>query len=398
MHRQLIFSHREIMNFSILYQNKMGGTDFLLQRLAAWLIENGFEEIDLTADQPKGCQIDVVILPASSIQHLIKLKKSGIKIKRILIWSLGYGALTGAFYNPNFKNILFGIPKKIFDYVIKKFIANLIQNNAIIFTDEPGLNFDLHGKSLSKINIDKIIVPIAINKYEPSVIEKKSTDITVGWVGRISNDFKTLPLEKLISDLNDSEKLSCKISKIIIIGDGDGAQHIEDHLKYNNKISYEIIKNIEPKELHAFIDLNIDILFAMGTSALDGANAGVATVITKPFHSISEEPKDSYRWIYNSKGYSLGELDSNVSIPAQDDVCINQLFTDVSRSEIKYHAEKSKNYCEDFYSDFAFNKIKIALESNRSQNIDSFYLYFLHILNYFKKSAKTIIRLLKAEK
>lgn len=102
------------MNFSILYQNQMGGTDFLLQHLAAWLIEKGFKEIDLTANHTKGHQIDVVILPASSIPFLIKLNKSGIKIKRILIWSLGYGAFTEAFYNPNFKNIFLDIPKKNF--------------------------------------------------------------------------------------------------------------------------------------------------------------------------------------------------------------------------------------------------------------------------------------------
>ena len=58
--------------------------------------------------------------------------------------------------------------------------------------------------------------------------------------------------------------------------------------------------------MNKYISENVDLLIAMGTSALDGAKNGCPTVIITPVRAADPE-KVHYRWIYDSKGCSLGE-------------------------------------------------------------------------------------------
>jgi hypothetical protein len=67
-------------------------------------------------------------------------------------------------------------------------------------------------------------------------------------------------------------------------------------------------ENVYEEELKAKLVELADLHFAMGTSALDGAGLGLPTVLIDPFTDPALAHLARYRWMYETRCYSLGEL------------------------------------------------------------------------------------------
>lgn len=380
----------------ILYQNKFGGTDLLLKRLEAWLKKNGHDVASADSVIEFGTDIELVITPTSEMHRLSQLQKQGLRLRKVLVWCMGHGALKAAFYNRNFEKLLFGIPRTVMDFFIGRFAKSLLKTNSIIFTDEVGLQYDLAGVNLSNRNINDLLLPIAIKNYTPTSHPIGSGELTFGWVGRISRDFKILPLLKLMEDLESIAIKRGEKLKLIVVGDGDGATSFEDAIKEEQSLYIEWIRKIENDQILPFIDKNIDILFAMGTSALDGANTATPTVIIQPFSLESERPAMGYRWIFESKGFSLGEFPNTNTQPAQTDSGIDSIFSDIEKHGLITLAEQSKQYATIFYEDNVFTKM---LAQQKKMNNQNHALIFFRILGWFYNSKallKKIISMFKS--
>ena len=80
------------------------------------------------------------------------------------------------------------------------------------------------------------------------------------------------------------------------------------HIKKLKNISIELIDYISPGEIENFLLLNeIDILMAMGTSALEGARLGIPTILLDIAYN---EVRDgyNYQWINERDGFTLGDV------------------------------------------------------------------------------------------
>lgn len=380
------------MQIIICKQNLYGGTDKLLDRLAMWLFQQKYDVETLgELENIRAKKFDLAIVPSSQMGDLWKLKKKGIQVDRVLVWILGMGAFYESYYNETQNVGLKKIPIKHWQKEASATLEWLYKNNSIIFTDEVGAYNTFRKEKLDyKIHLNDNLIPIAIefNELQENDRKENTDEISIAWIGRVSSDFKEIPLSKLIDDINDWLLQHKQKIKLIVVGTGDAIDRVKN--KCNNaKFTTQFIDEIKYDELSDFVTKNVDLLVAMGTSALDGAKVGCPTMIITPVRD-SDPHEVYYRWIYESKGYSLGEF-------PPIDMETNQIrknFAEVLDAYIvdaKRYGEKSYEYCENFEINNVFSK----LMSRELPNLIDYQMW-KHIKYFYKlKELKSFLKRMK---
>lgn len=376
----------QIKKTLICKQNIFGGTDLLLSRYEEWLKLNNqvVECVNLNdLESLKNEVWDVVILPSSEIDQLYKLKKRKVIYKSVIIYILGMGTIRDSYYSPNRNAGIQAVFNKYLARISNQFLRDLYDNKSIVFTDVVGL-FNTFKKSGIKVDLknEDMLIPIGIN-IPSAQINNTNCDIPLRccWIGRVSKDFKLKPIQSMISDL---EKYNEHIKiELTIIGDGDGLEEVKktsEHCAMNVKF----INNIEYAKLGDYFKENIDLCIAMGTSSLDAAKNGIATIVISPIRECDTEDAN-YRWIFDSKGYSLGEYvgetnDTN-QIKNELSVLLNEYMKDISIG----------NKCKDYSLNFEDNKVFEKLFEYDCKPL--FKGFETHIKRYYYlKSAKGFIK------
>lgn len=356
------------MRIMICYQNEFGGTDLLLSRLEDWCYRHNIQ-VFRNDKNIKNMEFDLVVLPMGSLYNLVNLRQKGIKFKKILIWVMGACYISSYlniskldsrnFFVKSISNILLIHAKRSLKYFYEK--------NSVIFTDIPSARIDLkYIKVFRNINFKNLIYPVAIDEYKGenyrvnnSFIYKKT--MTVGWLGRVSRDFKVYSLIKVIEDFKkyiDESKSIIKI-KFFIIGDGDGLEETEEYLRVNN-IDYYIKKHVDYSDIPRTLNENIDLLFAMGTSALDGAKIGCPTIVVRPMET-KDQFSNIYSWFYDMEGYSLGTLSDDYQYRTFKEIS-NEFYSLENHS--RRCREESKKFISESIFERMFSRERISLINN----------------------------------
>gem|GEM_PF-2289947 len=135
-----------------------------------------------------------------------------------------------------------------------------------------------------------------------------NTDVlTLGWVGRLA-DFKITILNRVLLDAYEYASAHSQKIEFTVVGSGEYETLLAD-LK-SDFFTIVKIPSVTPAELNGFL-LKLDMLFAMGTTALEGAKLGVPTV--RLDYSYSKIPEGyRYKFFHEIQGYSMGErIDSD---------------------------------------------------------------------------------------
>lgn len=378
------------MRILICYQGLMGGTDFLFDRFAMWSKNKDIEIVKLMPGERDGHiegDFDLVLLSSSQMHYLVMAEKRNARFKKIIIWILGMGTFQESYFNPGRSK---GIEKYINKYLLKR--ANILARklndiNSLCYTDSVGRD-----RTLRQIGINAqkqeygVIVPIAINvpgRVYGKAHENSGDILRIGWVGRVSTDFKLIPILDLINGL-DKEKGK---KELTIVGAGDGMPEVQEAAR---RVGYEIhfVDNIPYEILGGYISCNFDILFAMGTSALDGAKVGVPTVVISPVRNTDTQVV-SYRWIHESKGYSLGEYPGETFGPKQIKKTLEQVL-----AEYYCHrqclGDKAYAYAKQFDEDIVFPKLLSIMPDDIDKTIWKEICFFFR-LKKIKAFAKKIL-------
>lgn len=172
------------------------------------------------------------------------------------------------------------------------------------------------------------------NSQNPSDIFEKEK-IKLGWLGRVDSQMKLPVLKILVSDLNEYLNRNNKIANFHVIGSGDGLDHLKEFSKKLKNINFHFHGSI-PNELlgNALIN-NIDLLFAMGTSALEGGIRAIPTVLLDvcTTHKLKNY---KYRWLYQTKNYSLGYIVSCArDIPKEAKMTIDDIMLNYNIAQSK---------------------------------------------------------------
>nr|WP_314531326.1 hypothetical protein [uncultured Pseudomonas sp.] len=387
----------------ILTQGRFGGTDFLLARLSNWLKFNQYDvDVVTPAETAKLKEYDIVFLPTSEISRLWLFAATSVKFKHICVWCMGYAAFRGAYlsiadeeYSQH--NSTKGLRGKVIEALkgrARQSLATFIKYESIVFTDEVGAYADLGGLAINK-DIQDIICPIVIDKSPVASFEycAPADVLRVGWVGRVDMDFKFYALERVITDMRSLRGGVLKRYKQIvfyIVGSGDAIDALKEFVNSDSSMEYHLIPSVDKDNLSGFIRDNIDLMFAMGTSSLEAAKNKVPTVVVPPRARRHDSQVPPYRWVSESKGYSLGELSYAGVKPVQPSSSMDVLMEQFvgGADEISRAAHK---YSKLFEAELVFKKMNdLACKSVPStmMYVKSFELF---VLNKFKAAIKRVL-------
>jgi hypothetical protein len=321
----------------ILIQDIFGGTDRILLDFFDWLVKRGINvqihRQKLSMEQLDLESFDLIILPTSAMWCL-----SGKKSRaHVIVWAMGHDAIEASIFNRNRKNYIYHI---IFNSLFTCFKWFDKGSNYKVYTDEVGVNY-FGDKVINNVYPIPIKVP-SINSYQVKM------NLSFFWVGRIDKDFKVWTLLELLDQL---DKLNLNTTfDFHIVGDGNGVDLIK------NKYSFPIVKHgcLEYSEMESILLKQSSLLFAMGTSALEGGKLGIPTVIVNPL--VEGEQNLTMRWLFESKGLSLGEFQLCSVLPKQVERELNCLIDEFIVDEIGI-SNLCFSYTNYFNRDIIYNEL-----------------------------------------
>jgi hypothetical protein len=196
-------------------------------------------------------------------------------------------------------NGIFSIPRF---YALKKLSIFLEERNSIVFMDEENrvktcikLNHKFYKKYLPIMTED---VPEDGATGRP---EKVSRSLKIAWVGRLEG-FK-IPI--LLHTLQRLDKIHFFKIEIDIIGDGVESSLVREKAASLERLVVNFKGDVNYKDLDSAL-LCQHLIFAMGTSALDGARLRIPTfVLDYSYSQIKGNYK--FRLLKNSTGFNVAE-------------------------------------------------------------------------------------------
>jgi hypothetical protein len=242
--------------------------------------------------------------------------------------------------------LVYKLVAKLYPNLISRlqlFTTTLIDNRALFFMDRSNLELTEKYLFLTIQKGDFIPVPAESSTIKPFDIEKFELGSTVrfGWIGRLC-DFKSYILVYTIKKLNEiATSFSEKKIEFHIVGDGPFGSYVREKVQECINISIVYHGSIAHQDIDKFIHTSIDILMAMGTSALEGAKLRKPTFILDP---ILEEVKKDYffRLLYATTEYDLGHF-----IDERDYIDRNTSLEDLLKDIFEnyaFHSSKSYSY------------------------------------------------------
>lgn len=338
-----------------MFQSQNGGTNVLLNRAKQWLSIRGFEVINFDdCEKIINKEIDLVLLPTSEMHRLPQLWNKNLEIKHTLIWAMGSLAFQGAFSSQTINLFVYKVLAFPLRILGKKLLSSLLSDRAVIFTDEVGMYADVQCLKFKPTNINDLIFPIAVDvQYDIPRPVFPHRPRRFMWIGRVDKDFKVLPLLRAIRDVSSALNRGVLQGEIefTIIGAGDGDELVRKEIALTADINFKWKDEVKLSDLPDMLTKNVDVLIAMGTSALEGARCGIPTVIVQPFSHHKQEPELPYRWIHQTVGHSLGEFPWVRCEPSQPKCGFDALWNSSTLDELSL---KSFAFSQKFNSDDVF--------------------------------------------
>ncbi len=274
----------------------------------------------------------------------------------------------------------------------KMFLRKLLASDSLIFMDDTG------PESLKReygIMIDNPrFLPIPVPDEEKNIYVEESRDldknVNLTYIGR-AVDWKMYPLKKIIEDATEANE---SITFHIVVDSISSFKKFIDINEYqDSRLTFKIYENLRPSEIKPFLIKHADLNFGMGTAALHGAAIGIPTILMD--YSTKHFPGDySYRWLHESKHFSLGKNIEKVPIPKGIELK-DVLSLARTRSEREKLSSDSFQYVTNYHSLSAVVAKLILFGEQckfRLKSAKNFYPYFFKLHLIAKKILSPITR------
>lgn len=363
-----------------------GGANYLIERYYQWLKRQGiYAESIIVKDNiwPQEKHFDMVVIPCYAMNDVYALKKKGYTIDRMLLWDMGAGCFQDGYYNPTHTTGIKGMLTGVLRRQAQRALECVTERNALIFTDVIGRYNTYKEERYTYAEFEnENLAPIGIPFEAEYQSRKRTESLKVCWVGRVALDFKYIPLIRAMRDLDEYCKRTGAKVVFSVVGTGDALELLKNDVK---TISYpvEFIEFVEYGKLHAFFETQ-DLAFVMGTSALDAARSSCPAVVVTSIRPKIDPEDAYYRWIYESKGYSLSEFPGLDKISHQVMKSFDEIMSEFfSQDDI---GKKCFEYAKIYDEDIVFQKL---LNRKLPEKIDK--ALWKHIRKYYY--LKRMIRL-----
>ena len=319
---------------------------------------------------------------------------------KIILWNLHPNNL----YPKIISNITNSILKNIFAKSInwlsflrirklKNTVDYLLENDSIFFMD--GENINTTYNYLKIQNNKRPLVPVIIPERQKVLSTLNNETLIFAWIGRIA-DFKIHILIHLLERLNAihfSKKVYFKV-----IGSGDEISFFQNSIVNFTNLNIILLGECTKiEENEHFQDVNI--LFAMGMSALEGAARSIPTFILdysyKPISKI-------YKFIYSYENseYNLGR---EINASSYENICSLQKKIYFVLNNYELVSQKNYEWWKLNYSNhIIYNILELNLLDNakatfgeikkrKYNKADKISLVIKKIISLFKKEASSRI-------
>lgn len=225
-------------------------------------------------------------------------------------------------------------------------LTQLISKKGVFFMDKP--NFTIQKKifAIKQSEVDYLPIFSSDAVIRKQSYLEKSNELQLGWLGRLCIE-KVNPLINVITHCN-AYLASSPSSKIIfsIIGDGDKKFMVQNcDLHPNLELKY--IGTLSGEHLQKFIVDKVDLMFAMGTSALEAGFLNIATVLVDlSFNKMPETNR--FRYLYESVGYSVADEYHDQNNYRHD---LSLILDRLKSGEIAIDAKRCYDYCLSHHSE-----------------------------------------------
>ena len=207
------------------------------------------------------------------------------------------------------------------------------------------------------------------------------------YIGR-SEIWKIMPLKKILEDLCEIKSQICDYEFVVVTDDDENFKAILGN-ELIESMAIRFLFNLKSSELSTFLSQNVDLLFAMGTSILEGSSLGIPSVLVDAsFSELRSHYK--YRWLYESSEYVLGKLSLT-----ENDIIIGhsmkEIVVNITNENIKKEvAQKCFDYTRENHSleNVAQKFVKYAKNTTLKKNDLSFVEKYFKIKNFFRRILK----------
>jgi hypothetical protein len=190
---------------------------------------------------------------------------------------------------------------------MRSLVSAMHARSAIAFMD--GTTLDSTTRRLGMQIADPLMLPVPVEmapgRLRTSPVSPAG-ELNVAWLGRLS-DFKIHILTYTMTRLSRFAKERGVRIRFHVIGDGPDAGYVRfanvDHERFERV--YET--RLQGSALDDYLASRIDLLAAMGTSALEGARLGIPTILLDVAYGPIRHDYQ-YRWLFESERFSLGEM------------------------------------------------------------------------------------------
>lgn len=182
---------------------------------------------------------------------------------------------------------------------------------------------------------------------EPRDVTRRG--LRIAWLGRIV-DFKFHVLDRALRDLDRLQPRLGFPMSVTVIGEGDHEAALKQRCARLRHLDVRFQAFLAPDRVDHFLGEEVDLLLAMGTSALEGAKLGVPTILLDASYRTVPDGY-LYRWLHEAAGFSLGEvLGPEHFVPGNTSLedhlaCLRKDHATVAEQALRYfernHAVKS---------------------------------------------------------
>ncbi|MDP9047157.1 MAG: hypothetical protein M3N14_03410 [Bacteroidota bacterium] len=224
---------------------------------------------------------------------------------------------------------------------IRQYVLLLLNHKALSFMDDTNLNTTKRYLFLKNFPVQYLPVPGASEITERKRINRQDNNsFNFCWIGRLC-DFKVYILVYTAGKLSElARQMNVQIT-YYVIGDGPLKLYVEEQLTENSNFKVEILGAMPHEKLDKFLLEKIDVVTAMGTSALEGAKLGIPTIVL----DASYQPiKGDYcfRFLYQTQNYDLAHFITKKDYKPKNK-SLEKIFTSII-SNYDREAERSYQY------------------------------------------------------
>ncbi len=230
---------------------------------------------------------------------------------------------------------------------LSKWAKERIEEGSIVFMSRK--MYEVTAKYLRFPETEKMtylpLVSGGLTQFDASVLNRKLLEIEdtveMAWVGRIG-DFKVHILNYTMEQAALWAEKYKRKTRFHIIGGGEFGNILNTSIS-NDYFTIKNVGGLEKNDSDKYTLDHVHILFAMGTSSIDGARVGLPVILLDYTYTPVKVPY-VFRYLHHTKNYDLGH-------PITEMDCLegNDSF-DVLMNETVGNYEKLSSQCLEYYN------------------------------------------------